>query len=70
MPPTKALKPELIDIIQRWVAAGAPNTAADAAALSPSTSPAQATPSTPEGATPENTPSSTSEGALQVTPAP
>ena len=34
MPPTKALKPELIDIIKRWIAAGMPNTAADAAALS------------------------------------
>jgi len=34
MPPTKALKPELIDIIKRWIAAGAPNTAQDAAALS------------------------------------
>jgi hypothetical protein len=31
MPPTKALKPELIDIIKRWIAAGAPK---DAAALS------------------------------------
>jgi mono/diheme cytochrome c family protein len=40
MPPTKALKPELIDIITRWVAGGAPNTAADAAALSaPAASP-------------------------------
>jgi mono/diheme cytochrome c family protein len=34
MPPTKALKPELIDIIKRWIAAGAPETAQDAAALS------------------------------------
>lgn len=36
MPPTRALKPEIIDIIKRWVAGGAPNTAADAAASSPS----------------------------------
>jgi menaquinol-cytochrome c reductase cytochrome b/c subunit len=70
MPPTKALKPELIDIIQRWVAAGAPNTAADAAALSPSAAPVQATPSTPEGATPESPPLSTLEGTLQFTPTP
>ena len=35
MPPTKALKPELIDMITRWVLAGMPNTAADAAAASP-----------------------------------
>ena len=35
MPPTRALKPELIDIIERWVLGGAPETAAEAAALSP-----------------------------------
>ncbi len=35
MPPTKALKPELMDIIVRWVLGGAPNLAADAAAASP-----------------------------------
>jgi mono/diheme cytochrome c family protein len=35
MPPTKALKPEALDIFTRWVAAGAPNTAADAQALAP-----------------------------------
>ena len=35
MPPTKALKPEVLDIFTRWVAAGAPNTAADAQALAP-----------------------------------
>jgi mono/diheme cytochrome c family protein len=34
MPPTKALKPDLIDIFRRWVLGGAPNTAAEAAALS------------------------------------
>lgn len=34
MPPTKALKPELIAIFERWVLAGMPETAADAAALS------------------------------------
>ncbi len=27
MPPTKPLKPELIDIIERWVKAGAPEKA-------------------------------------------
>jgi mono/diheme cytochrome c family protein len=31
MPPTKALKPELIEILERWVAGGAPNTEAEAA---------------------------------------
>ncbi len=35
MPPTKALKTELIEIIERWVLGGAPNTAADAAAVAP-----------------------------------
>lgn len=49
MPPTKALKPELIEIFERWVLGGAPNTAADAAALSPSPAPAEPTqPATPE----------------------
>lgn len=33
MPPTKALKPEIIDIFVRWILGGAPNTAADAAQL-------------------------------------
>lgn len=32
MPPTKALKPEIIEIITRWVLGGMPNTAAEAAA--------------------------------------
>lgn len=39
MPPTRALKPELIDIIERWVLGGAPETAAEAAALSPTEEP-------------------------------
>jgi mono/diheme cytochrome c family protein len=46
MPPTKSLKTELIDIFQRWVLGGAPNTAADAASAAPSVesaSPAAAT---------------------------
>jgi len=34
MPPTKALKPEYIEIYERWVMGGAPNTAAEAAAVS------------------------------------
>jgi len=50
MPPTKALKPELIDIFKRWVVGGAPNTAAEAAALS-----APSPQATPE-ATPTVTP--------------
>lgn len=43
MPPTKPLPPELVDIFTRWVKAGAPNTAADAAALQPA-APAEPTP--------------------------
>jgi menaquinol-cytochrome c reductase cytochrome b/c subunit len=35
MPPTKALPDEYITLFERWVQGGAPNTAADAAALSP-----------------------------------
>jgi len=35
MPPTRALKPELIEFFERWVAGGAPETAEQAAALSP-----------------------------------
>lgn len=45
MPPTKPLPPELVDIFTRWVQAGAPNLAADAAALQPA-APAEPT-STP-----------------------
>jgi menaquinol-cytochrome c reductase cytochrome b/c subunit len=47
MPPTRALNPELIDILQRWVSAGAPETAEEAAALSapsPTASPEAITP--------------------------
>jgi len=40
MPPTKTLKPELIDIIKRWILAGMPNTAEDAAAVSAPPTPA------------------------------
>jgi menaquinol-cytochrome c reductase cytochrome b/c subunit len=43
MPPTKPLPPELVDIFTRWVQAGAPNLAAEAAALQP-VAPAEPTP--------------------------
>ena len=39
MPPTRALKPELIEIFERWVLGGAPGTAEEAAALSPTAAP-------------------------------
>lgn len=45
MPPNKALKPELIDIIVRWIMAGMPETAEDAAAAVPAlTTPPAITP--------------------------
>jgi quinol---cytochrome c reductase cytochrome c subunit, bacillus type len=50
MPPTKPLNPDLIDIFKRWVMAGMPNTAQDAAALS--TSIPQTTPQGPTSGTP------------------
>ncbi len=62
MPPTKALKPELIEIFERWVAAGAPQTAEEAAALS--------APKATEtvGATETITPTVTAEATEIVTP--
>ena len=39
MPPTRALKPELIEIFERWVLGGAPETTEEAAALSPTAAP-------------------------------
>ncbi|HWQ83423.1 MAG TPA: c-type cytochrome [Anaerolineales bacterium] len=51
MPPTKALKAEYIDIWERWVMGGMPNTAADAAALSTT-----ATEAVPEAPAPSPTP--------------
>lgn len=37
MPPTRALPEEYISLIERWVQGGAPQTAEEAAALSPTT---------------------------------
>lgn len=52
MPPTKALKPDLLAIFERWVLGGAPITAEDAKLLSPTQAyPAPAEP-TPESASP------------------
>lgn len=53
MPPTKALKDELIDILERWVLGGAPNTAADAAAAAPAEAPS---PEQPPSSEPTQTP--------------
>jgi mono/diheme cytochrome c family protein len=44
MPPNKALKPEIVDVFKRWIMAGMPNTAADAAALPTATPAPTATP--------------------------
>lgn len=51
MPPTKALKPELVEIFERWIMGGAPNTSAEAEALRPT--PESTQPAYPE---PEATP--------------
>ncbi len=51
MPPTKALKPELIDIFERWVLGGALNTAEEAAAANAALTP-EATPESTETETP------------------
>ncbi len=61
MPPTKSLKPELIEIFERWVAAGAPKTAEEAAALSTPTGEAAPT------ATVEATGTITPTGAIEAT---
>ncbi|MGE5124307.1 MAG: c-type cytochrome [Acidobacteriaceae bacterium] len=52
MPPTRALPPELVAIYQAWILAGMPNTAADATALSGTST----TPAPSEATTPEATP--------------
>jgi len=49
MPPTKQIKPEYIDIFEKWVLAGMPETAEDAAALQTEAAPAET--GTPEGET-------------------
>lgn len=49
MPPTRALPPEIIDLFRRWIEGGAPNTAAEAAAASPTSVPAAPTLPAPEG---------------------
>ena len=64
MPPTKALKPELIDIFERWVKAGMPQTAEDAAALSGAEGGDAATPTE---AVPYPAPASAS---MKITPTP
>lgn len=62
MPPTKPLKPEYVLIFEKWIAAGAPNTAADAAAAAAAGSGGAATPAA--ATTPEAT------GTPTPTPAP
>ncbi|GAB4473886.1 MAG: hypothetical protein Kow0088_09510 [Anaerolineales bacterium] len=63
MPPTKALKPELIEILERWVQGGAPETAEQAAQAAPQSAPAPTAETIP--ATPQSEPSPT---ALPPTP--
>lgn len=51
MPPSKPLPDQYIEIFERWVLGGAPDTAEEAAALSPtSEAPAESTPAIPEEA--------------------
>jgi mono/diheme cytochrome c family protein len=52
MPPTRALKPELIEIFERWVLAGVPESAEEAAALSTPSTEAIPEDTAPETATP------------------
>ena len=40
MPPSRPLNPDVIEIFERWVAGGAPETAAEAAAVSAPAAPA------------------------------
>jgi mono/diheme cytochrome c family protein len=47
MPPTSRLKPNLIDVFVRWITAGMPRTAAEAAALSVTPTPSGANAATP-----------------------
>jgi menaquinol-cytochrome c reductase cytochrome b/c subunit len=72
MPPTRALPPDLVAIYQAWITAGMPNTAADAAALSPATPTpgAGSTPVATGSVTPEVTPAVTSEITPTVTATP
>jgi hypothetical protein len=56
MPPTRALKPEIIDIFTRWVAGGAPETAEQAAAAQPGGVPAPGTTVTSTLTTPASIP--------------
>lgn len=58
MPPTRALKPELIEIFKRWILAGMPQTAEDATALSVLT-----------GTTPASDANSTYPAPAELTPA-
>jgi hypothetical protein len=43
MPPSQPLKPEYVEWWRRWIEAGAPNTAADAAAAGGATAPTEPT---------------------------
>ena len=46
MPPTKLLDPQYVDMLNRWVMAGMPQTAEEAALLSPTATPGAAAPVT------------------------
>jgi hypothetical protein len=64
MPPTKPLRDEYIDMFERWVLAGMPETAAEAAALSPAG--AQALAETQPAGTAETTSEVTAEATAEA----
>ena len=64
MPPSKDLKAEYIDMFERWVLAGMPETADEAAALS---EPAVVEEAAPEGAVGDQAPEATE---VEPTPEP
>ncbi len=65
MPPTKALKPEIIEIFERWVLGGAPQTAEQASAAKPAP-----VATLPTSANPQSTTTPTSSTPVQFTPSP
>ncbi len=68
MPPTKALKPELVEILERWVLGGAPETAEQAAEASTGSAPPPATEM--PGETPQSEPSPISPSPTSTAPLP
>lgn len=66
MPPTKALKPDLVEILERWVLGGAPETAEQAAQASLESAPSPVTEM--PGETPQSQPSPTTQPPTPTSP--